>query len=145
MSYLDDCKEFIRNEIRKIEGKWITANDIGVILYDDDVRNEIFSLETDHVLYIVDSWGSDIRVINTYLYDEMKYTYNEVNASDHPELFYMIALVEGACSIITDVPYISNHWDENIEMTRESINTILNEVALVSSIRFNPYVGSFLK
>lgn len=136
LSYVDYCKELIRDEIENFEGDTYYACDLGRELTMNGNMNGTFTFSTYEARQILKSWWDDLHGVNRRIYDELGYDHDDVDVFDTPEKYHVFAVIEGVDSIMSALDIIQENWDEKIELTRDVIDTILDQLDEVREVSF---------
>lgn len=76
--------------------------------------------------FIKDHWD-DAGEIAQYLKENLDMT---INPFDEPEKFHVVMLLQGAQEILNESEYISDNWNNEIDLTSENIKMIKDEIGL---------------
>lgn len=136
LSYVDYCKELIRDEIENFEGDTYYACDLGRELTMNGNMNGTFTFSTHEARQILKSWWDDLHGVNRRIYDELGYDHDDVDVFDTPEKYHVFAVIEGVDSIMSSLDIIQENWDGEIELTRDVIDTILDQLDGVREVSF---------
>lgn len=136
LSYVDYCKELIRDEIENFEGDTFYACDLASELTMDGNMNGTFTFSAYEARQILKSWWDDLHGVNRRIYDELGYDHDDVDVFDTPEKYHVFAVIEGVDSIMSALDIIQENWNEKIELTRDVIDTILDQLDGVREVSF---------
>lgn len=136
LSYVDYCKAFIKDELDNFEGIDVIGCDLAQELTMDANMNGSITFSTYQASLILKEWWDELEGINSRIYDELGFTHDDVDVFDTPEKYHVIAVIEGVSSILDGLEIIQENWDNNIELTRDVIDTIIEQIDGVYAIRF---------
>lgn len=124
-SYEEYCKDFIKNELYNHEGSAYYVCDLGNTLteYINMDRSATYSRykAEEYITY----WWNDAGDVLQYYYENTGIC---VNPFDEPEKFHVLMIIEGVNSLLSQCEIIDKNWDEEITLTEENINTIIDEI-----------------
>lgn len=136
MSYVSDCVDFILNELENFEGEEVHACDLGYTLTEDANNTGSITCNSYQAREIVTAWGADDRGALERYTEDIGFSMADISYEDEPEKYHVIGIINGVDSLLSSCDYISDRWNEKIELTREAIDTIKYEVENNASIHF---------
>lgn len=136
LEYVDYCKAHIVSELETLEGEIVYACDLAGMLTQDGRYNGTLTFSTHEAKELIKFWWDDLDEVNSRLYDELGYTHDQIDMFNRPELYHVAIVDEGINSILNDLDIIQDNWDDKIELTRDVIDTIVEQIDNVQEIRF---------
>ena len=113
--------DYIKDELPEWEGQTVYGADLG---------NEITEVPNANGIYEDDSWGFISKHINDARdeYDYEKDNFGEVlhNPFEDPEAFVVCMLINTVNDVLSQVPIVYEHWDDELELTGDVIKEILD-------------------
>ena len=134
LSYVDYCKELIKDEIVNFEDQLIYANELARELTMDGNMNESFTFSSYEAKRILQAWWDELDSVNSYIYGELGFSHDTVDVFETPEKYHVMAVIVGVERILDDIEIIQENWGNKIEMTPDVIDTIIDQVDSVYRI-----------
>lgn len=114
------AKEYIEDNLPEWEGQSV---------YGADLANELTEEPNVNGIYEDDSWGFISKHINDARdeYEYEKDNFGEVlhNPFEEPEAFVVCMLINTVNDLLAQVPVVDEHWNDDLELTKEVIDEIL--------------------
>lgn len=109
-----------------------------LFLLTDDARSSgWFIPDGSQSLEVVTSWDeSDRFEIERYFVKELGFTDGEVSYREDPDYYHELSIVKGIEILLNNCDFVVDRWYSTLELTRDVINVISDEVELIESIRF---------
>lgn len=126
-SWEDLVKDLIKSRLYGYEGNSYYGCDLAYQLFEDENVNGSFTYSTYWSKELVKKYWDDFNEIyENYIWNIGKE--NSINVLDEPEKFVVVMLLEQAQDILSKIEFIDTNWNEEIELTKENIETIINEL-----------------
>lgn len=124
MSFNEDIHDFIEDRLNEYEGEKFYGADLADELTDNENQDGCWILYTDKAIdYIFENrWAASSTF--TYFKDELSMA---INPFEDPEKYTYFMLYYGVREIVSDLPYVQAHWDEEITLTKDVIAQIIEE------------------
>lgn len=137
MSYTSDCVDFILDALDEFGGSVVYACELGFKLTEDANINGSITFNTYQAREIVKSWDrSDRKSLENYLVNELGFDLESINHEDEPEKYHVLGIINGVDSLLSSCDYISDRWNDKIELTSDVIDIIKEQVENQAYIRF---------
>lgn len=126
LSYTDYCKDFIKNHLEDFEGSTHYGCDFGSEITMGINVDGTAEYNTFITIEYLKFWWDDCA--NYWQYE--KDNFGEVlhNPFERPEAFHVCMIIEGVRSLLSQCSVIDEKWNEQIEITENVINSILEEI-----------------
>ena len=135
-NYVDYCKDFAINKLEENKGYNNSS-------YGADLANTLTeSINVDgsatyssyEAKEYIKEWFNEAGEV----YEYQKSSYGEVcqNPFENPEGFHVCMIIEGVNNIMSNCATIEKYWNDELELTDEIIDTLINEVKQVKEIEF---------
>lgn len=126
LSYSDYCKEFIKDRLQDFEGSTHYACDFASEITMAINVDGSATYSTYKAKEYLREWWDDCADYFQYEKDN----FGEVlhNPFERPEAFHVCMIIQGVSSLLSQCSIIDESWNDNIEITQEVIDSILEEI-----------------
>lgn len=124
----EDIKNFISDRIWDFEDESVYVADLGMILTDDENKYGAWMSGTEGVEYIKTHWEDASETFEQAIFDFGEEIASELNPFSDPGKFTFFMLDYGVRSVLNNSSFIDDNWNEEVELTEETIKTILSEI-----------------
>lgn len=126
-SWEDLVKDLIKSRLYDYEGNSIYSCDLAYQLFEGENVDGSFTYSTYWSKELVKKYWDDFNEIyENYIWNVGKE--NSINVLDEPEKFVVVMLLEQAQDILSKLEFIDTNWNDEIELNKKNINTIINEL-----------------
>lgn len=126
VSYSDYCKEFIKDRLQDFEGSTHYACDLASELtYAINVDGSA-TYSTYKAKEYLREWWDDCA--DYFQYEKDNFGEALYNPFERPEAFHVCMIIQGVSSLLSQCSIIDESWNDNIEITQEVIDSILEEI-----------------
>lgn len=126
-SWEDLVKDLIKSRLYDYEGNSIYSCDLAYQLFEGENIDGSFTYSTYWSKELVKKYWDDFNEIyENYIWNVGKE--NSINVLDEPEKFVVVMLLEQAQNILSKLEFIDTNWNDEIELNKENIETIINEL-----------------
>lgn len=123
----DLVKDLIEERLYQYENQSVYCCDLAYQLFEGENIDGSFTYSTYWSKELVKKYWDDFNEIyENYIWNVGKE--NSINVLDEPEKFVVVMLLEQAQDILSKIEFIDTNWNEEIELTKENIETIINEL-----------------
>jgi hypothetical protein len=126
LSYSDYCKEFIKNRLQDLEGLSYYACDFASELTMGINVDGTATYSTYKAKEYLREWWDDCA--DYFQYEKDNFGQNLHNPFEAPEVFHVCMIIEGVSSLLSQCTVIDQNWDDKIEITKEVIDSISEEI-----------------
>ena len=126
LSYSDYCKEFIKDNLCNYEGSNVYMCDLGSELTQGINIDGSATYSTYKAKQYLREWWDDCA--DYFQYEKDNFGQNLHNPFERPEAFHVCMIIEGVRSILSQCSVINDNWNEEMELTTELIESILEEI-----------------
>lgn len=125
-TYTEYCKNYIKENIYNHEGANVYACDLGDTLTEGINIDGSATYSTYEAKEYIKAWFDDAAMVHDY----MQFNFGEIfiNPFEEPERFHCFMIIEGVNCLLSQCETIDSAWNEEIELTPETIEKILLEV-----------------
>lgn len=134
-SYTEYCRNFIIDNLNGYEGQSIYMCDLAHTITEGINVDGSATYSTYEAKEYIKEWWDDAADF----YEYCKFEFGECphNPFEKPEAFHCLMIIEGVAHLLSQCDTVGgDNWNEEIELTEEIINTILEELAEVGEIEF---------
>lgn len=134
-SYTEYCKNFITENLSNYNGQSVYMCDLAITITEGINVDGSATYSTYEAKEYIKEWWDEAAEV----YEYQKFNYGEVlhNPFEEPEAFHVCMIIEGVSYLLSQCDTVGgDNWNEEIELTEEIINTILEELAEVGNIEF---------
>lgn len=125
MQYETFVKDFIADRLNDFEGNTYDAPDLSFELtLEENNSGRVFNTTEEAECFICDNFAGARDTYN-YFADQFGEHYNPF---EKPDVFTFYMLYFGVDVLINQCDYIQEHWDEEVELTPEVIETITGQI-----------------
>lgn len=125
-SFNDYLITFIKSELPEHEGRSVYACDLGnEITYAINCDGTATYSTYDAKQYIREWWD---EAGEYWEYENWHFGEHLHNPFDEPEAFMVCMIIEGVSSILAQCEIIDSAWNDEIELTEETISAILSQI-----------------
>lgn len=111
--------------LKEMEGQTVYECDLAFQLFESENVNGSYTCDAYKARkWIKDNWFDLCEVVEEYEYEFGEYP---DNCWINPERFQVQIILFMASSLVTESDYIEEHWNEEIELTSDIIQTIVSE------------------
>lgn len=129
MKFIPFCKKQILDNIDYEEGNSRYGCDLAGYLTEGMNADGSFTYSREEAKEYIKEWWDDAA--NYSDYEENELGKRGTNPFGEPELFTVRMVIEGVDGIMGQLPIIEENWNDNIELTPETIKTIKEQVAAI--------------
>jgi hypothetical protein len=134
--YVTYCKDFIIDGLTDCKGYLNSeyACDLGYKLTERINVDGSATYSTYEAKQYIKEWWNEAGEV----YEYQKDNYGEClqNPFENPEAFHVVMIIEGVNNILNQCETIQENWNDEIELTDEVINKLIEEVEDVREIEF---------
>ena len=123
--YEEYCKEFIESNLPDYEGSGLYICDLANYVTEGINANGTATFSTLQAKEYIKEWWEEAEEIFQYYQNELGMS---VNPFENPERFHVLMIIYGVERLINQCEFVQTHWDEEMEITEEIINNIINEL-----------------
>ena len=123
-----DIKDFISDKIWDFEGESVYVADLSMKLTEDENMYGGWMSGTEGTEYIKTHWEDASETFEQVTFDFGKDIALELNPFSAPGKFTFFMLDYGVNSVLNNSSFINDNWNEEVELTEETIKTILSEI-----------------
>lgn len=126
LSYSGYCKEFIKDRLQDFEGSTHYACDFASEITMAINVDGSATYSTYKAKQYLREWWDDCA--DYFQYE--KYSFGEAlhNPFERPEAFHVCMIIQGVSSLLSQCTVIDENWNEQLEITQEVIDSILEEL-----------------
>lgn len=126
LSYSDYCKDFITNRLDDFEGSTHYVCDFASEITMSINVDGTATYSTSKAKEYLREWWDDCADYFQYEKDN----FGEVlhNPFECLEAFHVCMIIQGVSSLLSQCSIIDEHWNDEIEITQEVIDSILKEI-----------------
>ncbi len=129
MTYEQTCLEHIKDTLPEYIGQDVEICDLGMMLSEGENANGSWYCSTHKAEQDLDEFGRDsvaefIEDYQSEFGDKPQY-----DAYCEPESFHCLMMIMGVEKLLNESDTIQEHWNENIELTQEMVDQIIEEIA----------------
>lgn len=126
LSYSDYCKEFIKDRLQDFEGSTHYACDFASEITMAINVDGSATYSTYKAKEYLREWWDDCA--DYFQYEKDNFGENLHNPFERPEAFHVCMIIQGVSSLLSQCSIIDESWNNNIEITQEVIDSILEEI-----------------
>lgn len=135
-NYVDYCKDFTINKLEENKGynNSIYGADLANTLTESINVDGSATYSSYEAKEYIKEWFNEAGEV----YEYQKSNYGEVcqNPFENPEGFHVCMIIEGVNNIMSNCATIEKYWNDELELTDEIIDNLINEVKQVKEIEF---------
>lgn len=135
-NYVDYCKDFAINKLEenKSYNNSIYGADLANTLTESINVDGSATYSSYEAKEYIKEWFNEAGEV----YEYQKSNYGEVcqNPFENPEGFHVCMIIEGVNNIMSNCATIEKYWNDELELTDEIIDNLINEVKQVKEIEF---------
>lgn len=135
-SFVEYCKDYITFKLPEYEGTETYAGDITSIITEEDNNNGGFESEEVSKQYLLNWWEDCAKF---YEYYDFEFGHEEaasLNVFANPRVFMFSMVYAGIDILLSKISIIDDNWNDEIELTEDVIETILNEINVQTRIEW---------
>lgn len=126
-AFNDYCKEMIMDELRDRKGETHYACDLGLGITEYANYDGTLTYSTAEAKEYIREWWDEAS--DYWEYEKFNFGENFHNPFDNPEAYMVCMVIEGVQSILAQTEVINSAWNDEIELTEDVINKIIEEIA----------------
>lgn len=130
MGFVEYCKNYILETLEEYEGQDVYACDLGYTLTERMNADGSFTYSTALAIDYLREWWYEAS--DYWEYEKFNFGENHHNPFDNPEAYIVCMVIEGVNTLLGRCDYIDKHWNDQITLTKQTINTIKKQVAELS-------------
>lgn len=120
--FVDYVKQYILDHIEDYEGTSQYGADWGFTLTEGPNCDGTLTYSTAEAKEYLREWWDECS--EYWEYEKLNFGENQHNPFDNPEAYMVCMVIEGVRTILSRVPCIDKHWNENMTMTKRRIKEI---------------------
>ena len=124
-SFFQFCKDFILEHLEDWEGQSHYGCDLAGYLTEGMNADGTFTYSTYEAKEYIREWWDDAADYSEY--EEMNFG-KRSNPFENPEAFTVRMVIEGVQAILSKCEIIDENWNDKLELTAETIDTIKEQV-----------------
>lgn len=126
MGFVEFCKNHILETLEEYEGQTVYACDLGYTLTERMNSDGTFTYSTALAKNYLYEWWWEAS--DYWEYEKSNFGENYHNPFDNPEAYIVCMVIEGVNCLLAKCDYIDKRWNEEIELTKRTINIIKKQV-----------------
>ena len=125
-NFIRFCKDKIINELKNYAGSEHNACGLGYILTEDINADGTFTYSRELAKDYIKEWWNDAS--DYWDYEQWSFGEHTHNPFDNPEAYLVCMVVEGVNVLLSKCEIIDNAWNDELELTEETIQAITEQV-----------------
>ena len=130
IGFVEFCKNHILETLENYEGQTVYACDLGYTLTEGMNADGTFTYSTELSKDYLHEWWYEAA--DYWEYEKSNFGENYHNPFDNPEAYIVCMVIEGVNGLLAKCNYIDKHWNDEITLTKRTINTIAKQVEELS-------------
>lgn len=131
MGFVEYCKNHILDNLENYEGQNVYACDLGYTLTEGMNCGGTFTYSPALAIDYLREWWYEAS--DYWEYEKSNFGENYHNPFDNPEAYIVCMVIEGVNGLLAKCNYIDKHWNDQITLTKRTINTIKKQVEELSN------------
>lgn len=128
----NELKNYVFKELKKklynYEDTSSYSCDLNYMLFEGENADGTYTYSTKDALDWIKEYWDDIGEV----VEELKFQFGGMdyipNVFERPEAFMVVIIIELAGYMLSQCPFINDNWNEEITLTKENIEKIINEL-----------------
>jgi hypothetical protein len=125
-NFFEYCKDFIKDRLPLFEGYDVDTCDLGIEITDEINVNGSITHSYEDAKDYIHEWFEEAA--EYWEFEKLNFGEHLHNPFDNPEAYMVCMVIEGVRAILGDCKTISDNWNDEIALTKETIEKILSEV-----------------
>lgn len=123
----DLVKDLIKDRLWDYENNSYYGCDLGYQLFEGENVDGSFTYSTYWSKELVKTYWDELgEIYDNYIWNVG--SENSINVLDEPEKFIVVMLLEKSNDILGRLQFINDNWDNEIELNKENIETIISQL-----------------
>lgn len=133
-TYTEYCKDFIIDKLPDYEGQTVCGCDLAYKLTEEINVDGSATYSTYEAKEYIKEWWDEAG--EYYEYSKREFDECPQNPFENPEAFHVCMIIEGVIYLLAQCPTVDGQWNDEFELTDETIKQILSELKEVGDIEF---------
>lgn len=132
--FCEYTKDYLLNQLEDYKGCKSYACDLYILLTEGINADGSATYSTYEAKEYIKEWFEDAGKCYEYANMNLGEVFN--NPFERPEAFMVEMIIQGVSVLLSDVPTISQNWNDKIEITDELIEEIKKHISTINEIEF---------
>lgn len=124
-------KDFVKSamieELGSMEGQSFYGADLGYGIFEKANIDGSYTYDSEESKNFIKEYFDELGEVVENIKDNLGAD-SVPNVFDNPEAFQVVIMLEVSADICSNISYIEEHWNDEIELKQEVIDLLINEI-----------------